>query len=458
MRRHLIARLAAALLFGLPYTATADASDARIQSLRAEEDWRALCDPAARRDALDAVKCIPLADHDDWALGFGGEMRERFEWTHAPGFGAQERHDDGQWLHRVMAHADLRLGTWRAFAQLKAVFENGRAAGPRPSDEDRLDWHQGFVEKDLARAEGALMFRIGRQELQYGSSRLVSVRESPNVRRTFDAARAVFRSAAWRVDAFVSRPVETRPGVFDDGGEDDFFAGLYAVRAFGDAIALDLYSFALGEDEAEYDRGTGSQRRFSFGSRFSGTRGPIDWDFEGVFQAGRFDGDPIVAWTFASDSGYTLAALPFAPRLGLKADVASGDDGSGALGTFDALYPRGSYFGEAALVGPQNLADVHPSVSMALGDAVTLEVDAVWFWRQRADDGVYNGAGTLVRSSGDADAHFIGSQIGASLEWQPTPRASIGLVYQRFWPGRFLSETGPARDLDFVAAWIQVRL
>src|SRR3954447_21021135 len=54
---------------------------------RFDEDWRPLCDPARQTMLFDPLKCIPL-DSDGFAkLTIGGELRERFEAVHNPGFG-----------------------------------------------------------------------------------------------------------------------------------------------------------------------------------------------------------------------------------------------------------------------------------------------------------------------------------------------------------------------------------
>ena len=105
----------------------------------------------------------------------------------------------------------------RFFGQFESSLEEGRAGGPRPTDEDRLEVNQVFA--DVVAGLGAsesLTLRVGRQELAYGSQRLVSVRESPNVRQAFDALRVILVGWDWRVDGFVSRPVQAEPGVFDD--------------------------------------------------------------------------------------------------------------------------------------------------------------------------------------------------------------------------------------------------
>src|SRR4026208_480314 len=98
-----------------------------------------------------------------------------------------------------MLHVDARV--WRglrAYVELKSGIEVGRAGGPRPPDEDHLDLHQGFVDLSF----GPVTARVGRQELAFGSQRLVSVREGPNMRQTFDGGTVEVNRGRWRVDGF----------------------------------------------------------------------------------------------------------------------------------------------------------------------------------------------------------------------------------------------------------------
>ena len=85
-------------------------------------------------------------------------------------------------------------------------------------DEDQLDFTQFFVDLKLHPfgSDSSLTLRVGRQWLIYGSQRLISNRYGPNVPLPFDGVKAILNAAPWRVDAFVTKPVETNPGVFDD--------------------------------------------------------------------------------------------------------------------------------------------------------------------------------------------------------------------------------------------------
>ena len=110
-------------------------------------------------------------------------------------------------LQRYMLHTDWHFGSHvRAFVQLKSGLESFREGGPRPIDEKKLDFHSAFVEIGAGEGDRWVVLQAGRQELNYGSGRLVSVREGPNVRQSFDGAKLKIKAGAWRVDAFAARP------------------------------------------------------------------------------------------------------------------------------------------------------------------------------------------------------------------------------------------------------------
>src|SRR6266540_1208534 len=86
---------------------------------------------------------------------------------------------------------DAQLGShFRAFGQVQSSLEDFRNGGPRPTDRDDFDLHQAFFDASTTwHDENAVTLRAGRQELAYGSQRLISVRDSPNNRLAFDAVR-----------------------------------------------------------------------------------------------------------------------------------------------------------------------------------------------------------------------------------------------------------------------------
>ena len=431
------------------------------QQLRYEEDYSYLRDPTRRTDLWDTVKYIPINEKGDWYLSTGGEVRERYEYFHNSLWGQGPQDSDGYLLQRYMLHADLHLGTHvRLFGQLKSGLENGRTGGPRPTDEDKLDLHQAFLDGALGIYDDvSLTMRAGRQEIAYGSSRLVSVREGPNVRQSFDGLRMILNAGLWRVDGFFTRPVETNPGYFDDGSDrkralwGGYAAGPFSILPRGN---IDLYYLGIRRKEAEFDQGTANELRHSVGTRLWGRIQAWDYNFEFVYQWGKFGEGRIQTWTIASDTGYTLHSALFSPRIGLKANIASGDRDPNEqdLQTFNALFPRGAYFSEASLIGPANFMDLHPSLDLHLTERVTLTTDWDFFWRQSVRDGIYGNAVNLVRSGQGSRARYIGSQPQAQAEWRANRHLTFTAVYAHFFAGPFLKETQPGKDVDYFTAWV----
>jgi hypothetical protein len=435
------------------------------QRLRYDEDYTYLRDPTKRSDLWDPIKYISLNDAGDTYLSFGGEIRERYELYHNDRWNPNALDQDGFLLQRYLFHADLHLGpSVRVFGQLQSSLENWRKGGPRPIDEDRLDVHQLFVDVRLPVDFGEhseLTLRVGRQELAYGSARLVGVREAPNIRQAFDAVRLLTRIGKWRADAFISRPVEDDPGVFDDWGVDDVkFWGAYATHPlpFLKGGNVDLYYLGLDRPKARFVQGTADELRHSIGGRVFGKRGAFDYNVEGTLQFGSFGDSDILAWMLTSDTGYTFESVAMTPRLGLNAHVISGDtDASNvALGTFNALFPRANYFGEIALIGAANIFDLHPSLDLHVTKNLTITADWDVFWRYSTDDGIYDAGGNPMRGV-DGDARFIGHQPGVGISWQINRHASFNAAYAHFFAGDYIKSSGPGADVDYVAVWLQYR-
>jgi hypothetical protein len=427
---------------------------------RADEDYGYLRDPALRTDFWDPVKYIPLSESGILYLSLGGEARERYEYFNHPNWGAGPP-GSGYLLQRYFLHADFSMGEHlRLFTQLQSSLENGRIGGPRPTDKDELDLHQSFLDvKFDLRGDGLFVLRSGRQELFYGSQRIISVREGPNVRQSFDGFRAIFRSGDIKVDAFAAKPVETKRYVFDDGTDNSrALWGVYSVSPLPVISEgnIDLYYLGYHNRDASFDQGSASETRHSIGARLWRTTMPIDYNFEFIYQWGSFGNGNIQAWTAASDTGYTFDSLPLHPRLGLKADITSGDrdPNNPNLQAFNPLFPKGAYFSEDGLIGPVNHIDLNPSVALHFTDSITLAVNWDFFWRESLHDGLYNSGLSLVRSGDNSNARYVGSQPQAQLEWDIDRHITFIAIYAHFIAGPFLRETGPSRDVDYFTTWL----
>jgi hypothetical protein len=432
--------------------------------LRENDDWSFLADPSLRADFWDSIKYIPLGCEACY-VSLGGEIREAFEQVGNDNWGKQ-RYMNAFLLERYMLHSDWHLGeNFRVFIQLKSGLENFRAGGARPIDEKRLDFEAAFLEVGNTHKKNWAVLRIGRQELNYGSGRLVSVREGPNVRQSFDGVKIRSKAGAWNVDAWAVRPDLDKPGFFDNAPDHKTaFWGIYATRPVVSqtwrGVGYDLYYLGLDRKSATYERGTAAELRHTVAARLFrpiATEEPgADFDYEGVLQFGTFGSGNIRAWTFASDTGYSLTTVPLRPRFSIKADISSGDNpGSRTLGTFNPIYPIGNYFGVLADTGPGpvNFIDVHPRIQTRLPYGISISTDIVAQWRENLNDGVYAVPGFLLVPANGSRARFVGYRPGAEVRWQIDRHAYLQADYGIFYAGQFLKEASPGRNINYWELW-----
>lgn len=444
---------------------------------REEEDYSFLRDPVRRTDFWDPLKYVPLrVGRGDWYLTVSGEARPYYENYRNRDFGAEPRDANGYYLQRLMLGLDFHFGgRARAFVQLKSGVEAGRNGGPAPPDENRLDVNQAFVELGLGPeiaggrdgGKHRLALRVGRQELNYGAGRLVSVREGPNVRRGFDGAKIIARLGGWRADAFAVKPVEDDFGFFDDApAAPQTFWGVYATRTVNSPLktTLDLYYLGLDRKRARFDQGAAREIRHTVGARLTNTvpqggrseTSAFDYDVEFVGQFGRFGRGNIRAFDISAFLGYTLRKARFAPRVGVNGGYGTGDRDplDPDLQTFNSLFPKGRFFGQIGANGPYNVTGFRPGINLRLNERLRFAADVFFFFRASTRDGVYDVAGNLVRTGRLSRARYLGAQPQAELTYQLDRHTSFTVNYARFERGRFIRETPPAEDIGYFAAWL----
>jgi Alginate export len=429
--------------------------------LREDENWSFLKDPSLRQDPWDRFKYISLG-HGAWFLTIGGEAREVFENVGNDNWGKQA-YTNSFFLQRYMLHTDWHFGKHvRAFVQLKSGLESFRNGGARPIDEKKLDFEAAFVELGTGEGDHWVVLQAGRQEFNYGSGRLVSVREGPNVRQSFDGARLKSQTGAWRIDLWAARPDLDKPGFFNNVPDHrTAFWGVYATRPWRRRVSFDSYYLGLDRKSFTYNRGTAQETRHNLGARLwrSPATKESDWDFdyEAVWQFGSFGTGGIRAWTVASDTGYSFLALPLQPRISVKADISSGDDPhSHSLGTFSPIFPIGNYFGVLADTGPGpvNFIDVHPRLQTKLPRGVSISTDVVVQWRQSLNDGVYAVPGFLLVPAGESRARFVGYRPGIEARWQIDRHLWLQADYGVFFAGEFLKQASPGRNINYTELWL----
>lgn len=403
-------------------------------------------------DFFPRFKDMPVGR--DGRLSFSGEMRERFESYTSPGFGLRGFTLDQYLLQRILFGADLTVGDYfRAYVQLGHEVQVGKNP-VGPLDSNHLDFHQLFLELALPLDGIRPAMRAGRQEIALGTQRLVSNKDGPNIRRAFDGFRLFGTAGEVTVNALATRPVLLRDGTFDDSPDDgQSLWGLYATLPVAPVPGLkaDVYYLGYENRSAVFGGVTNKETRHSFGTRLFGSAGGLDYNFEGTLQGGLFGRQQIAAWMAASDSGYTFGELPWRPRLGLKANIYSGNPqrGGSVLGTFNPLFPRLNR--ETTLLVTANYYDVLPTLRLRPIDSLTVEFGWDFLWRQSTQDGIYAPPFVLYPRTNLSTGRTIGNQLYVDLAWQAGRHLSFNAAYVHFNAGETITQAGGS-DVEFFMA------
>jgi len=422
------------------------ASAQNFKLLRYDENYEFLKDSS--RNFYENIKFIPLNKQKDFYMSLGGEARYEYVDFNNEDWGRLNIGHNNFFLQRYDLHADVHLGkTFRVFAQLRSALQDGRINGPRGIDEDQLNVQNLFLDVNLYQKEDKkLTVRAGRQELDYGSGRLISVREGPNARLYFTGAKIMYSSARFSIDGFAMMADTVYKGVFDNKPSKQInLWGAYSKIIFPKAGNLDLYYLGIQKKESLFEEGIAPEKRHTIGARLWKYGGGFIYNLEAAYQFGSFGSGNINAWTASADLGYSFENIKFKPTINLRNDYISGDQnqGNGNLQTFNPLYPKGGYFGFSPQVGPVNLIDIHPYATMDLLPQLKMQVDVVFNWRYSLQDGVYRPSGTLNLPGSASDKRYIGTAYLANFTYSVNKFISVVSGIQYFKTGAFIDDIIP---------------
>jgi hypothetical protein len=411
--------------------------------MRYDEDYSYLYNDT-NKTWYQSLKYVGLSPNIYPFLSIGGEAREEFDAFNNEDWGKFNAGKDNFTLQRYDVHTDWHLSnTFRFFFQLRSALENGRPNGPRPIDEDQLNIQNLFIDAKIWRTSNdSLIIRGGRQELNYGAGRLISVREGPNVRLYFNGIKFMYASRNLTIDGFAMEADNVRPGVFDNQNSKQInLWGIYSTLNLQGNNNVDFYYIGDRRDSAIYNEGKGNEVRHTIGSRLWKNNNGFVYDIEAAYQFGFFNNGRISAWTASFDLGYIFGDLKSQPAFGVRNDYISGDNkqGDGNLQTFNPIYPKGGYFGFDPQIGPVNLIDIHPYGSLFILPKVSFLWDVVFNWRYSLQDGVYRPSGTFNLTGMGSDKRYIGTDYLAKISYVINPFISMDFGIQYFVTGAYIN-------------------
>ncbi len=393
-------------------------------------------------------KQVPLGDC--WTIDLGGQYRirsmheENFRGLHLTG------NDDDFLLHRTRLFLNARYSDWlRAYAEYIDAESNNEDFAPRLIEVNRSDMLNLFVDAKLMESQGDLWFRIGRQELLYGSERLISPLDWANTRRTFEGFKFFWQGPDWNVDFFATRPVLPDAIHFDSAVYEQEFFG-----AWGTYKAIPGHTFDVFAIQYNNSRGLNNFEFTTLGGRWLGSEGAWLWELEGGTQFGQnTSGTSHQAGFVTGGLGYKWSDHCWKPQLWCYYDWASGGDVRGAGQGFNHLFPLAhKYLGFMDLFGRSNIQS--PNVQCTLQPHPKLKLLA-WYYYLLLDtraDTPYTVVMTPVNPANAPASRDLGHELDLLATISLTPRMDLVLGYSHFFAGEYYHLTPglPHRgDADF---------
>jgi len=428
----------------------------------------------------EELKDMPLATltgrpiFDETTVSTGGELRFRYidELNRLRvGGPGKSSYDQWRWRHYI----DVKHSDWiRAYVEMIDASINHQELPLQGIDENRWDLQNYFVDVKVPTfTEDAWWFRIGRQELLYGSQRLVSPLDWSNIRRNFEGMKLFTRRADWDIDAWIVNPVNTAtPGAgsvtvndnkFDQRNTDYVFGGLFATYKAMKDQTFDL--FFLGAKIDVPTAGLPHGERYTLGTRWFGNlfddRGQlIQAEVEGGYQFGNdrsalYDAASpratVSAGYFTAGAGHTWKANSWQPSLWWYWDWASGDNNpsDGQNNTFFQHVGFFHYYlGQIDNISRQNINDVNVQWSFKPGDPMQVTFAHHWFQLANSNDVLYNVVGTPVGTPDHGSD--VGHEFDFTINYNVSPNWSLQWGYFWFWYGGYVEATAPRGDAQQV--------
>lgn len=411
------------------------------------DNFSYLDDPKnTEQDLFDPLKRIRLGEN--WLFVTGGDVRSRYENL----YNARLSETNTSYnLSRLRVYTDLWYrDDLRIYAEYIGAWTSSYELSRLPIDENKSDLLNLFADVKIADVDGNPAYvRVGRQELLFGSQRLISPLDWANTRRTFQGVRAFRQTEKWDFDLFWVQPVIPDPNRFDSVDNNQNFVGAWATYRPKQGRAIDAYYLMLDNTNrvTQLDIQRGNFTRHTFGGRYVGNADNFLFDTEAAMQFGSQNGRNVVAGMATAGAGYNFKDRPWNPTVWAYYDYASGGgETTGTAHTFHQQFAFGHYYlGWIDQVGRQNIHDLNFHLYLYPTKWLTTWLQFHSFWLADKSDALYNAGGIAIRRSptGSAGSH-VGEEIDLVANFHLTKHADILTGYSHLWGGEFLRNTASA--------------
>jgi hypothetical protein len=395
--------------------------------------------------------------NDNVMFTTGGEFRYRYNNEMDSRLSGK---DNVYELTRTRVYGDL---WFRDIFRIYAEFINAQSFNqdlpPTPADQYNPNFLNLFADlKVLTLYNKPVYFRAGRQELLYGSQRLISPLDWANTRRTFQGLKLFWQNEKLSLDAFCVQPVVPSANSFASVNYEQLFTGLWGTYRPTKGEIVDLYYLNLDDVSHIYSGRSGVKGALNVstvGSRWYGDRNNWLWDTEAMLQFGSYSNQGILAKAYTMGGGYRFSKIPTTPQFWVYYDTASGDPDPGNNSvhrTFNQLFPFGHYyFGMTDLVGRQNINDVHADFAFFPTRWITAFAQYHVLRLDSPKDALYNSAGVATRQDiTGRSGSDVGEVLTGIINFTLDKHQNVLVQYSHLYAGDYLRKTGSGRSPEIL--------
>lgn len=342
------------------------------------------------------IKELPLSKREGFShISFGGDIRLQYYDIRNVNMGKVRPNylPDANYLEqRYMLHTDVTISPYfRGFVQFTSNHIAGNKDLIPQIDVNDLDLHQLFGEVRIP-TPLRVVVRFGRQEVSYGASSMIGIREGRNVRRSYNGSVISMKYRKLQGDLFYLLPTYVQNGVFDDTiNTSEQVFGSYVTLGSKRKKGVDFYYLGAIRDTAWYANSGGEEVRHSIGTRGFISDKSFKLGLEGTYQFGTIDESSISAFRVLFTSKYSFRQLAVTPSVAFNADLSSGDLESkdGKINTFKPINSR-PFASSPISFGAANVIAIKPTVGVSFFKRFDLTGSFVSVWRFSENDFIYN--------------------------------------------------------------------
>ena len=380
----------------------------------------------------DSLKRLGKSSKDDktW-IDVGGRFRLRYHHedglAREAGSGFLDGNTTDHLLGQIRLFADARLGDRvRVFAEgiyadVVASTDGYRARGNERNRGDALNLFVDFMPTDNT------TLRLGRQQMLYGSRRIIAGPGWANTSRSHDGVKLIQKFDNFQVDLFYVQRVPVTVDGFDESDFDRAVYGLWTTYTFDNDDLIDLYYIGIDDDVA----GAEKQLHTVGGRLFGGDK--LLYDIEGAAQFGKQEAlgvDHAAAFS-TMGLGRNFSNLPWKPTLWAYYDFATGDTPGGAFNRYDSIFNRRHhYLGFIDLAQRRNIEI--PSLQLSMKPDKRLSLSARYFHinANQGSDNILPLGGGLVPQ--DSTIKNYGDTYDLQAKLKISSRSDARIGYAKF--------------------------